>query len=102
MAQFLCLTITVSRHVPGSHPHFSLISDPHQNKEDASFISVATYGVYIPLSRPIQFCPLTNQKIEKNAQDPADPVEPWIQDPNEFFADFQGIQIISLKKSPDK
>ena len=57
-------------HVPGSQPPFSMIPDPDQNKEDASFISVVDYGVYITLLRPIQFCLLPNQNFEKNVQDP--------------------------------
>ena len=73
-----------NRHVPGSQPPFSLIPDPEQSKEDTSFISVVAYGAYIPLSRPIQFCPLPNPNFEKNAQDPADPAEPWIKDPSGF------------------
>ena len=55
------------RHVPGSKPPFSLIPDPEQNKADTSILSVVGYGVYIPLSRPIQFCPLPDQNFEKNA-----------------------------------
>ena len=42
-----------TRHVPGSQPPFPSIPDPDQNKEDASFISVVAYDVYIPLSLPI-------------------------------------------------
>ena len=64
---------------------FSLIPDPGQNKEDISIISAVTYGAYILLSRPIQFCPFPNQYFEKNSQNPADPAEPWIQDPSGFF-----------------
>ena len=79
--------------MPGSQPPFSLIPDPHQNKEDTSFISVVTYGVYIPLSRPIQFCALSNQIFEKNAQDPADPAEPWIQDPTEVLPISVGLKL---------
>ena len=33
------------RHVPGSQPHFSLIPDPYQNKEDTPFISVVACRV---------------------------------------------------------
>ena len=87
------------RHVPGSQPPFSLIPDTDQNKEDTSFISVVGYGAYIPLSRPIQFCPLTNQNFEKNAQDPAGPAEPWIQDPSVFlpiFMEFKSFHQINL------
>ena len=83
---------TVGRHVPGSQPPFSLIPDPDQNKEDASLISAVSYGVYIPLSRPIQFCPLPSQNFEKNAQDPGDPAEPWIQDPSGFLPIFMGFK----------
>ena len=64
------------RHVPGSQAPFSLIPDLDQNKEDGFFF--VSYGVYIPLSRPIQFCPSPNQNFEKNAQDPGDPEERWI------------------------
>ena len=78
--------------MPGSRPPLSLIPDPDQNKEDTSFISVVAYGVYIPLSRPIQFCPLPNQNFEKNAQDPADPAKPWIQDPSGFLPIFMGFK----------
>ena len=56
-----------TRHVLGSQPPFSLIPEPDQNKEDTAIISVVDYGVYIPLSRPIQFFPLPNQNFEKNA-----------------------------------
>ena len=77
--------------MPGSQPPFSLILDPDQNKEDTSLISAVSYGVYIPLSRPIQFCPLSSQNFEKNAQDPGDPVEPWIQDPSGFLPIFMGF-----------
>ena len=55
---------------------FFFISDPDQNKEDTPFISVVAYGVYIPLSRSIQFCILPNQDFEKNAKDLADLTEP--------------------------
>ena len=79
---------------------FSLLPDPDQNREDASFISVVARGVYIPLSRPIQICPLPYQKFEKNARDPADPAELWIQDPSGFFADFHGVPTISSKTFP--
>ena len=72
----------------GSQPPFYLIPDPDQNKEDTSVISVVAYGVYIPLSRPIQFCPLPNQNFEKNAKHPADPAEPWVQDPSGFLPIF--------------
>ena len=63
-------------HRPGSQPLFSLIPDPGQNKADTSIISAVIYGAYIPLSRPIQFCPLFSQNFEKNVKDPADPAEP--------------------------
>ena len=69
------------RHVPGSQTPFYLIPDPDQNKEDTSFISVVAWCVYIPLSRTNQFCPVPDQNFELNAKDPADPAEPWIQDP---------------------
>ena len=78
--------------MPGSQPPFSLIPDPDQNKEDTSFISVVAYGVYIPLSIQIQFCPLPNQNFEKIAQDHADPAEPWIQDPRGFLPIFMGFK----------
>ena len=78
--------------MPGSQPHFSLIPDPDQNEEDTSLISVVYYGVYIPLSRPIQLCPLTNLNFEKNTQDPEDPAEPWIQDPSKFLPIFMGFK----------
>ena len=72
----------------GSKTPFSLIPDLDQNKEDPSNISVVVYGVYILLSRPIQFFHLANQNFEENAQDPADPAEPWIQDPSGFLPIF--------------
>ena len=78
--------------MPGSQSPFSLIPDPDQNKEDTSFISVRAYGDYIPLSHPIQFCPLPNQIFEKNAQDPADPTKPWIQEPSGFLPIFMGFK----------
>ena len=71
--------------MPGSQPSFSFIPDSDQNEEDTSFISVVACGVYIFLSRPIQFCLLLNPNFEKNTQDPADPAEPWIQDPSGFL-----------------
>ena len=80
------------RHVPGSQPSFSLIQDPDQNKEDTSFIYVLAYGVYIPLSHPIQFCPFPKQNVEKNVQDPADPAEPWIQGPSGLLPIFTGFK----------
>ena len=83
---------TVPRHVPGSQAPFSLIPDSDQNKKDTSFISVVAYGSYIPLSRAIQFCPLPSQNFEKNAQDPGDPAEPWIQDPSGFLPIFMGFK----------
>ena len=52
-----------TRHVPGSQPPFRLIPDPDQNKEDTPFISVVAYDVCIPVSRPIQFCLLSNQNF---------------------------------------
>ena len=77
---------------------FSLIQDPDQNKEDTSFISVVSYGVYIALSGPIQFCPLPYQNFEKTPkilqilQNPGDPRSEC------FFAHFHGVQIVSSKK----
>ena len=68
--------------MPRSQPPFSFIPDYDQNKEDTSIISVLGCGIYIPLSRPIQLGPLPSQNFEKNAQDPADPTEPWIHDPS--------------------
>ena len=56
-----------SGHVPGSQPPFSLIQDPGQNKEDTSFVYVVAYDVSIPLSCPIQFCPLANNNAARNA-----------------------------------
>ena len=88
----------VTRHMPGSQPPF-FIPDPGQNKEDTSIISVVVYCVYIPLSRPIQFCPLPNQNFEKSPRScrscgPLDPGSKWV------FANFRGVKIISSKKSP--
>ena len=80
------------RHMPGSQPPLSLVSDPDQNKGDTSIISFVTNGVYIPLSRRIQFCPLAMQNFEKNAQDPGDPAESWIQDPSGFLPVFMGFK----------
>ena len=91
--------------MPGFQPHFSLIPDPDENKEDTSFISVVAHRVYYPLLCPIQSCSLPEQNFEKNAQnrskmlsrekDPAYPAEPWIQDQSGFFAELHGVQIIS-------
>ena len=78
--------------MPGSQPPFSLIPDSDQNKEDTSLISVVAYGLYIPLPRPIQFCTLPNLNFEKNAQDPALPAEPWIQDQSEILPIFIGFK----------
>ena len=78
--------------MPGSQPPFSFILGPDQNKQHTPFISVAAYGVYVPLSRPLQFCPLLNQNFEKNVQDPADPAKPWIQDPSAFLQIFMGFK----------
>ena len=78
--------------MPGSQPPFCLIPHPGHNNEDTSFISGVSYGVYIPTSRPIQICPLPNQNFEKSAQDPADPAEPWIQDPSGFLPIFMGFK----------
>ena len=72
--------------------HFFIIPDPDRHREDTSFISVVTYGVYIPLSCPIKFCLLPNQNFEKNAQDPRDPAEPWIQDPSGFLLIFMAFK----------
>ena len=91
------------RHVPGSQPPFSLIPDPDENKEDRSFNSAAAYDIYSPLSRPIQFCCLPNQNVDKIAKDPGDPVEPWIQDPSGFlpifmrFKSFHQRNLLSYK-----
>ena len=82
----------MTRHVPGPQPPFSLTPDPDQNKEDTSLIPVVFYGVYIRLSRRIQFCPLTNLNFEKNVQDPGDITEPWIQDPSEFLPILMGFK----------
>ena len=78
--------------MPGSQPRFSLTPDPDQNKGDTSFTAVVAYGVYIPVSRPIQLRPLPNQNWEKNAQDLAEPAEPWIQDPSGFLPIFRGFK----------
>ena len=61
--------------MPGSQPPliFFLLPDTDQNNEDTPIISVVVHGVYILVSRPIQYCPLPNQNFEKNSQDPADP-----------------------------
>ena len=64
--------------------HLFFIPDPDQNEEDTSLISAVSFGVYILLSRPIQFCALPSQNFEKNAQDPGNPAEPWTQDPSGF------------------
>ena len=82
----------ISRHVPGSQPPFSFIPDPVQSKEDTAFFSVVAYGVYIPLSRPIQFCLLPSQNFEQNAKEPADPAVPWVQDPSGFLPIFMGFK----------
>ena len=65
----------IYRHVPGSQPPFSLNPYPDQNKQDTSFISIAAYCIYIPLSRPTQFCPLPLQYLEKKC------TVSWILDP---------------------
>ena len=83
--------------MPGSQPPFSLIPEADTNKGDTSFISVVVYGVYILLSRPIQFCPLPNQNFEKNAKDTGDPAEPWIQDPSGFLQIFMGFKSFNQK-----
>ena len=64
------------------------------------FFSIA-YGVYIRLSRPIlyQTCLLPNQNFEKNAQYPADPAEPWIQDPSVFWSFWWGSKQL-IKEIP--
>ena len=80
--------------MPGSQPPFSWIPDPDQNKEDISIISVVAYGVYIPLSRPIQFCLLPSQNFDINVQDPADPAEPWMQYPSRLLPIFMGFKEI--------
>ena len=82
----------VNRHVPGSQPPFYVMPDSDQNKEDTPFISAVAYSVYIPLSRLAQFCPLPNQNFEENAEDPADPAEPRIQDPRVFLPIFKGFK----------
>ena len=79
--------------MPGSHPPFSLMPDPYRNREDTSFISVVVCGVYIPLSRPIQFCSLPNQNFDNNTQDHADPAESWIQDPSGVLPIFMGFKL---------
>ena len=58
--------------MPGSFLRVQILT---KIKDDTSFASAAAYEVYIPLSRPIQCCPLPNQNFEKNAQDPGDPAE---------------------------
>ena len=78
--------------MPGSQALFPLIPDPDQNKVDTLFIFVVACGIYIALSRLIQFCLLPNQNFEKNAQDPADPEEPWIQDLSLFLLIFRGFK----------
>ena len=79
--------------MPGSQPPFSLIPNPDENKDAKSFISVLAYGVYIPLSCPIQLCLLPSQNFEKNDQDPADPAEPWIQDQSWFTSIFMVFKL---------
>ena len=92
--------LPLTRHVPGSQLPFSLIPDPDQNKEDTSFISVVAYGVYIPLSRPIQFHHLPKPKFREKCPrscrscETLDPGSEWV------FADFHGVEITSSKKSP--
>ena len=71
---------------------FSLIPDPDQNKGDPCFVSAVAYGVDIRLSCPIQFRLLPNQNFVKNAQDPADPAGPWIQDPSGGLPIFMGFK----------
>ena len=73
--------------MPGSQPPVSFIPDPDQNREDTSFISVVAYGVYIPFH--VRFdSVLYKSKFRENAQDPADPAEPWIHDPSGFLSIF--------------
>ena len=96
----LVLDWTCVDQVPRSQPYFSLNPDPDQKKEDTSFLSFVAYGVCIPLSFPIKFRPLPNRNFEENAKGPARIPEPWIQDPQGYFAYFRGVQIISSKKTP--
>ena len=91
------VTELTSRHVPGSQPSFSLIPDLDENKEHTSFISAVTFGVYIPLSRPIHCCLIPNQNFEKNVQDPVDPAKPWIQDPSGLLSILMGFKSLSKK-----
>ena len=44
-------------------------------------------------------CLLPNQNFEKNAKDPADPAEPWIQDPSGSLPIFIGFKSFH-QKSP--
>ena len=47
---------------------FSLNPDRIQNKEDTLFISIMAYCVYIPISRPILFCPHLTKISRKIAE----------------------------------
>ena len=69
--------------MPGYQPPFSLSPDLDLNKEDTPLIDVVVYWALITLSSPTRFCPLPHQSFEKNAQDPAWILEPWIQDPKD-------------------
>ena len=89
-----------TRYVPGFQPPFSLVPDPDQNKKYTSFISVAAYGVYIPLSRPIQFCSLPKRNFEKKCPRSCRSCGTLYPGSEWGFANFHGVQIISSQKSP--
>ena len=78
---------------------FSLNPDPDENLEVTSFISVVVYRVYIPLSRPTQFCQLfNNNKLKKNVRDPPRIPKKWIKDPKRVLLIFMGLEFFSQRK----
>ena len=96
---YLYLQIPVHRHVPGSQPHFSLIPDSDQNKEDTQFISVVAYGVYMPFHvrfNSVLYQTQISRKMPRSCRS-CGTLDPGSEC---FFPDFHRIQIISSKKSP--
>ena len=80
-----------TRHVPGSQPPFSLIPDSDQGKEDISLIYLccSLWRLYPPFTFD-SFLSFAKPKVRENAQDPADPGEPWVG-PRKDFCRFPWI-----------
>ena len=73
-----------------SHP-FSLNPDSDENIEDALFFPAVAYCACILLLHLSQFCPSSQQNLDKNARDLLRASELLIRDPKRFLSISNGV-----------